>query len=141
MFLPFFVLEIFKLSMARFLSDILLPFPNLNDLNSHVLYLPCLFSYFMLLYLRGNSDSKPGPPAFNQTWNNNMGIYVLFSWLSLHKVASIINPPPTNFSMLSRFWPLRGLSESIKTENLWWKSLLWIWNEVLKICEKWYLLM
>ena len=35
-----------------------------------------------------------------------------------------------------------GLSESVKKENLWWKSFSWIiWNEFLKICEKWYLLM
>ena len=48
------------------------------------------------------------------------------------------------FVKLSRFWPLRGwggLGESVKKENLWQKSFLKkILNEVLKICEKWYLL-
>ena len=34
LFLPFFVLEIFKFKYGKVLSDILLPFPNSNDLNS-----------------------------------------------------------------------------------------------------------
>ena len=34
----------------------------------------------------------------------------------------------------------RGLSESVKKENLWQKSFLpIILNEVLKMCEKWYI--
>ena len=33
-----------------------------------------------------------------------------------------------------------GLSESVRKENLWWKSFIHITlNEVLTICEKWYL--
>ena len=49
--------------------------------------------------------------------------------------------------MLSKFWLLRGwgssLSESFKKENLWQKYFLQVSlnNEVLKIFEKWYLLM
>ena len=40
-----------------------------------------------------------------------------------------------------RFVPL-ALSESVKIDNLWQKSFLQIMmTEVLKICEKWYLLM
>ena len=49
------------------------------------------------------------------------------------------------FVKLSRFWLLRGWqgpSESIKKENSWWKYFFQILlNKVLKICEKWYLLM
>ena len=47
-------------------------------------------------------------------------------------------PPDGALSCLSH---QRGLSESVKKENSWRKSFLRIIrNEVLKICEKWYLL-
>ena len=43
LFLPFFVLEIFKFKYDKdFVSDILLSFPNSNDLNSRVFIEPVL---------------------------------------------------------------------------------------------------